>query len=316
MECVIETTALTKYYGKHAVVNQLNLKIPPGTVYGFLGRNGAGKSTTIGMLLGFIHPDSGSSKVLGEDSLSLSPAIRSRVAYLAEGHPLYGWMTIREAVALAQPFYPNWNQEFAREALDYFALSEKQKIKSLSRGQRAQVALMLAVAPDPEVLILDDPTLGLDTVVRRDLLESLIELIQRKGRTIFFSSHILNDVERVADRIGILIDGVLRADCPTETFRDSLRRFVLEFPASPPALPEIEGLISSREIGSRIEVVILRCGESQLELLHSLNPVRLEEDPMDLEDTFIEYTRGGRRKLPSFLREGNHVVGLDPKRAA
>ena len=316
MDYVIETTALTRYYGKQAVVNQLNLKIPPGTVYGFLGRNGAGKSTTIGMLLGFIHPDSGSSKVLGDNSLSLSPATRERIAYLAEGHPLYGWMTIREAVALARPFYPNWNQQFADEALDYFALSGKQKIKSLSRGQRAQVALMLAVAPDPEVLILDDPTLGLDTVVRRDLLESLIELIQRKGRTIFFSSHILNDVERVADRIGILIDGVLRADCPTEIFRDSLRRFVLEFPNTPPALPEIENLISSREIGNRVEVVILRCGDSQLEMLQSLNPDRLEEVPMDLEDTFIEYTRGGRRKLPSFLREGNHVVGFDPKRAA
>lgn len=316
MDYVIETAALTKYYGNQVVVNQLSLKVPAGTVYGFLGRNGAGKSTTIGMLLGFIHPDSGSSRVLGEDSLSLSPAVRARIAYLAEGHPLYGWMTIREAIAFVRPFFPTWNQEFVVEALDYFSLSEKQKIKNLSRGQRAQVALMLAVASDPEVLILDDPTLGLDTVVRRDFLESLIELIQREGRTIFFSSHILNDVERVADRIGILIDGVLCADCPTEVFRDSLRRFVLEFPSSPPVLPEIEGLISSREIGNRQEVVILRCGEAQMEMLQSLNPVRLEEVPMDLEDTFVEYTRGGRRKLPSFLREGNHVVGFDPKRAA
>ena len=120
------------------------------------------------------------------------------------------------------------------QILDHFELARTQKFRRLSRGQQAQVSLALAVAPDPELLMLDDPTLGLDTVVRRDFLESLIQIIQRQGRTILFSSHILGDVERVADRIGIMVGGVLRVDCRTETFRESIRKLVLEFAGTPP----------------------------------------------------------------------------------
>src|SRR3954467_10522723 len=139
-------------------------------------------------------------------------------------------MTIDDAVKFTRAFYPKWNDTLVDQVLDHFELRRRQKFRRLSRGQQAQVSLALAVAPDPELLVLDDPTLGLDTVVRRDFLESLIQIIQRQGRTILISSHILADVERVADRIGILIDGVLRVDCPTDYFKMSLRKLVLEFP--------------------------------------------------------------------------------------
>ena len=182
MDHVIETQKLTKYYGAKCVVNMLDLQIPRGCVYGFLGRNGTGKSTTIKMLLGLVHPTRGSSSLLGEDSSSLSADARRRIAYLAEGHPIYRWMTVGDAVKFTRAFYSQWNQVLLDQILDHFELPSKQKIRRLSNGQRAQVALALAVAPDPELLILDDPTIGLDTVVRRDFLESLIQIIQRKGR--------------------------------------------------------------------------------------------------------------------------------------
>src|SRR5436853_2185886 len=146
-------------------------------------------------------------------------------------------MTIDDAVKFTRAFYPRWNDTLVDQILDHFELRRGQKFRRLSRGQQAQVSLALAVAPDPELLVLDDPTLGLDTVVRRDFLESLIQIIQREGRTILISSHILADVERVADRIGIMIDGVLRVDCPTDSFQMSLRKVVLEFATEPPPFP-------------------------------------------------------------------------------
>ncbi len=137
------------------------------------------------------------------------------------------------------------------QILDHFGLSRRAKIRRLSNGQRAQVSLALAVAADPELLVLDDPTLGLDTVVRRDFLESMIQIIQRRGRTILLSSHILGDVERVADRIGIIVDGVLRVDCPTEHFKQSVRKVVLEFDREPPPLPGLPGLVGSWQVGRK-----------------------------------------------------------------
>jgi len=305
MSDAIVIEGLTKYYGPRCVVNTVSLRVPAGCVYGFLGRNGAGKSTLVKMLMGMVQPDAGSSQLLGDDSRTLTPATRSRVAYLAEGHPLYRWMTVAQAARFTQAFYApeRWHGRFLEEILDHFRISPKSKVGRLSNGQRAQVSLALALAPDPELLVLDDPTLGLDTVVRRDFLESMIHLIQRSGRTIFFSSHILADVERVADRIGILVDGVLRVDCPTDTFKAALRRVVLEFNGSVPRFPDCPGLVSQRQVGNRLELVVVNFGEQHRELAAGLGAIHVEEVEMNLEDAFIAYTRGETRPLPSFDRE-------------
>ena len=303
MPDVIVTHRLTKYYNAHCAVDGLNLRVAQGTVYGLLGRNGAGKTTAIKMLLGMAHPSYGRAEVLGEDSLHLRPETRARIAYLAEGHPLYRWMTIGQVVQFTRSFYPRWNQSLLEQILDHFELSPKRRIRRLSRGQQAQVALALAVATDPEVLILDDPTLGLDTVVRRDFLESLIQIIQRRGRTILFSSHILGDVERVADRIGILVDGVLRVDCPTDHFKESVRKVLLEFDGEPPELPPVPRLVNSRRKGRRLELVVVELNGEHRLLFDSLKPRSVEVLDFNLEDAFIEYTRGPRRSLPIFAGE-------------
>ena len=296
----ITIDGLTKHYGDARVVDSVKLRISPGCVYGLLGRNGAGKSTLIKMLLGMVQPDSGRATLLGEDIAELRPRTRAQIAYLAEGHPLYRWMSVTQAVRFTKGFYPPdvWHDRFLADVLDHFGISLKQKIGRLSNGQRAQVSLALALASDPQLLILDDPTLGLDTVVRRDFLESMIHLIQRSGRTILFSSHILGDVERVADRIGILVDGVLRVDCPTDHFKASLRRVVLEFTGSVPRFPDSPGLVSQRQIGGKLELVIVGYGDEQAELAKSLGAASVEVLEMNLEDAFIAYTRGEARPLP------------------
>ncbi|HWG43197.1 MAG TPA: ABC transporter ATP-binding protein [Gemmataceae bacterium] len=300
MDDAIRTRRLTRYYGGRKVVDNLDLRIPRGCVYGLLGRNGAGKSTTLKMITGMVQPDYGRIELLGENLETLSTKTRARIAYLAEGHPLYTGMTIRQAVAFTTSFYPNADRQLVEQILDHFALSPKAKIGRLSKGQRAQVSLALAIAPDPDLFILDDPTLGLDTNVRRDFLESMIQIIQRRGRTILFSSHVLGDVERVADRVGVMVDGVLRVDCPAEHFKRSVRKIVVEFGREPPAFAPCPGLLSDWRVGTRRELVFVGYGPQQRAAVEALNPRRVEVVELNLEDAFIEYTRGPRRSLPIF----------------
>jgi len=304
-EPAISAHRLTKYYGDKKVVDNLSFRVDHGTVYGLLGRNGAGKSTAIKMLLGMVHPDCGSASVLGNDSQQLTPATRARVAYLAEGHPFYAWMTVGDAIRFARPFYPTWNDDLLRQILDYFALGPKTKIRRLSRGQQAQVSLALALAPDPELLIMDDPTMGLDPLVRREFLESMIEIIQRRGRTIFLSTHILSDVERIADRVGVIVDGVLRVDCPTDYFKEQVRKVVLEFGKTPPEYPATTGVISNRQIGTRRELVLVGEHDLHRQAIESLGAKNVDFVELNLEEAFIEYTRGPRGHLPRL--NGNYA---------
>ena len=270
MNDAIVIERLTKYYGSRRVVDGVELRVPEGCLYGLMGRNGAGKSTLIKMLLGMVQPDAGRATLLGVDSRQLDPATRARIAYLAEGHPLYRWMSVGEAIRFTRGFYTHWNERFLSEILDHFGISWRATFGRLSNGQRAQVSLALALAPDPELLILDDPTLAIDAVVRREFMESMIHLIQRTGRTIIFSSHFLGDVERVADRVGVMVDGVLRVDCPTDRFKASLRRVVLEFLSSVPEFPACRGLVSQRQIGGKLEVIVVDYDASHEALAESL----------------------------------------------
>jgi ABC-2 type transport system ATP-binding protein len=303
MEDAIRTSRLTKYYGRHKVVDHLDLRVPPGTVYGLLGRNGAGKSTTLKMLAGIVRPDYGRAELLGEDVARLRPQTRARIAYLAEGHPLYTWMTVGETLSFSLAFYPGADRRVAEQVLDQFAQSRRIKIRRPSNGQQAQVSLALAIAPDPELLLLDDPTLGLDTNVRRDFLESMIQIIQRRGRTILFSSHVLGDVERVADRVGVMVDGVLRVDCPAEHFKRSVCKVVVELGPNTPKgqpMPSCPGLLSDWQVGDRRELVFVGYEAVQRAAVESLGPRHVEVADLNLEDAFIEYTRGPRWSLPLF----------------
>lgn len=307
MTDAIVTRQLTKHYDGKRVVNGLNLTVPKGSVYGLLGRNGAGKSTSIKMLTGMIHPDFGSAKLLGEDIVNMPPERREKIAYIAENHPLYRWMTVKGAVRFAKSFYRHWNQHLVDQILDHFEIPGSRRLARMSNGQRAQVSLAIALAPDPELLILDDPTLGLDTVVRRDFLESMIQIIHQSGRTILLSSHVLNDVDRVADRIGIMVNGVLRVDCATEHFKESIRRVMVSFDRSPPATPDFPGLVSSRQLHNQLELVVIDYDDAKRQILEAMSPAAIEVIEMNLEDAFIEYTRGPKRSLPSFTMEPLHA---------
>jgi ABC-2 type transport system ATP-binding protein len=297
-EIVLETKGLTKYYGARPALDHLDLRIRRGCICGFLGRNGAGKTTAIKMLLGLLTPTAGSSSLLGCDSTALTPAIRQRIGYVTEGHRLFRWMTIGRLEKFQKAFFPKrWDERFFADMIEYFELSRKRKIKHLSNGQRAQVSLALALAPNPELLIMDDPTLGLDAVIRRQFLEGMIELITRQGRTVLFSSHILADVERVADHIVVVDKGRLRADCSLEQFRASVRKVVLYFDNSVPADVELEGLLHCRRSERQLELTLVGVGEAEVAAwAKQAGTERFDFVEMNLEDQFIEFTAPPHRK--------------------
>ena len=296
-EIVLQAENLTKYYGKRLALDHLNLSIPKGSICGFVGRNGAGKTTAIKLLLGFLRPTVGSSSILGCNSMSLTPEIRKRAGYVTEGHRLFGSMTIKRIERFQRAFYDEtWDTKLFMSMIEYFELSLDQKIKHLSNGQRAQVSLALTLAPNPELLIMDDPTLGLDPAIRREFLSSIIELISHQGRTVLFSSHILSDVERVCDRIVVLDKGRLRANCTLEQFRSKVVKVRLVYEKSSPTEVEIDGLLHCKRNDSDLVLTLVNPDQQQID--EFAGKTRANECtcmPMNIEDQFIEFTAPPRK---------------------
>jgi len=291
-ETVLETYGLTKYYGGTLALDHMDLKIPRGCICGFVGRNAAGKTTAIKLMLGLLKPTDGSAKLLGCDSQNLTPAIRQRIGYVTEGHHLFHWMNIASLEKFQRAFFPKqWDDRFFAEMIEYFELPKNKNIKHLSHGQRAQVSLALALAPNPELLVMDDPTLGLDTAIRRQFLEGMIQLIMQQGRTVFFSSHILGDVERVSDRIVVVDKGVIRADCSLEQFREAVKKVKLSFSDCPPDQLDIEGLLHCRRSEKELELILIGTDDEKIkQWADSAAAIKYSIVKMNLEDQFIEFT--------------------------
>jgi len=203
----IAVEGLSKRFGRRLAVDSLTFEVPTGSVCGFLGCNGAGKSTAIRMMMNLLDPTAGRATLLGLDSRRDHTALMRRVGYVSESPVFYDWMNVGQLVRFTAGFYRRWNQAGVDSLLDRFSLDREQKVRHLSRGTQAQLALLLALGGDPELLILDEPATGLDVLVRRDFLESIIQLIQQDGRTVLLSSHLLHEVERVADQVVIIDQG-------------------------------------------------------------------------------------------------------------
>lgn len=292
-ERIIQTTELTKDYGSFRAVDHLNCRVRADRITGFLGRNGAGKSSTIKMLLGMIRPTSGSGTVLGYriDDPKQSIEIRRRIAYVGEDKGLYGYMTVAELIRFTRSFYRDWQPEIERRLLSEYRLPPRRKVKALSKGMRTKLALLLALSRRPTLLILDEPTEGLDPVSIEELLQTLV-CAPANGTSVFFSSHQLSEVERIADDILMIDRGVVVLDMSLEQIRENYRRISLGFSTWAPPLESILGVETMRRDGRQITIFASSNAEAIAQFGRERGAVDINVSPVNLREIFLETVQG------------------------
>jgi ABC-2 type transport system ATP-binding protein len=236
---IVEVSDLSRSYGGKVALDRVSFSATAGRVYGLVGSNGAGKTTLLKHLLGLLRATTGSVRVFGLDPVLEPVGVLGRIGYLSEERELPEWMRIDELMRYTQAYHPSWDESYARELLDTFGLDPAKKIKELSKGMRAQAGLITAVAHRPELLILDEPSSGLDVVVRRDILDAVVRTVADDGRTVLFSSHLLDEVERMSDHVTLLHQGRVALSGVLDDVRGAYHRSRVRFTEhfdQPPAL--------------------------------------------------------------------------------
>jgi ABC-2 type transport system ATP-binding protein len=292
----VEVRGLTKRFGKNIACDAVDLMIPRGSTFGLLGPNGAGKSTFIRMLMGLIPNDDGQMQILGVDADQRSVALRRRIGYVPELHYIYRWMTVREVIGFVRKLYPTWDDRLTETLLEKFELPPSKRVSSLSKGMTAKLGLILALAFHPDLLILDEPTSGLDPIIREDFIESVLRSQGHGERTVLFSSHHVDDVERVSDEIGIIVHGrmVLRGSPDGLRSRVKRLRCVLRDGKLPKFIPScrIHEKIDRREWILTVDDF----SEGLVEQVLSENDLaHVDVIELNLEEIFKDVVRGRGR---------------------
>ncbi|TWU59779.1 putative ABC transporter ATP-binding protein YbhF [Rubripirellula tenax] len=287
---VIQTERLCRYFGNRPIVRDLDMRIPAGQVTAMLGLNGAGKTTTIRILMGLLRPTRGSATVFGEDTSQMSPATRGRIGYMVEGHFLYPSMTVQQCAKFQRAGHATWDNELFHQIVDHFGIQPNSRIAEMSRGQRAGVSLALVLAPDPELLVLDDPALGLDPVSRRALNETIVEFAGDGKRTVMLSTHLLDDVERIADRVMVLVGGRLKVDTSMDDFANRVSGFAVKIETIDRGqLAAIPGLIEARKVGDWFHLSLADCDEEATAAIQRLCGDAIEPIDMTFGDGVLAY---------------------------
>lgn len=295
MESVISVKNLTQRYGRGRIIyRDLSFEVPKGSILGLLGKNGTGKTTTINILMGFLKPQSGRCAIFGEDITTMTAATRARIALLLEGHVQYSFMTISQIEKFYSRFYPRWNPAAYYELMAKLKVSPGQKISSMSNGQRSQVALGLILAQNADLLVLDDFSLGLDPGYRRLFVDYLRDYVKSENKTVFMTSHIIQDLERLVDDCIILDYGRILSHRSVDSLMKSLRRFTYTPADASEKLPEnVEGIYSPWQNRDNREFYAFLDDNDALKLLrdNGMNPVGLKSEAVpSLEDAFIGLT--------------------------
>ena len=290
-DSVIECRNLTHYYGERLIYKDLSFEVPRGRILGLLGKNGTGKTTTINILSGYLRPRAGECLIFGEDIRTMSPRTRARIALLIEGHVQYAFMTIEQIERFYSKFYPRWNRDAYYGLMEKLRVAPRQRISRMSCGQRSQVALGLILAQDAELLVLDDFSMGLDPGYRRLFVEYLREYAQSEEKTVFLTSHIIQDMEKLIDDCIVMDYGRILVQMPAGDLLGRFRRYELAI-AEGAALPEAPEFHRPTAIGGRAEFYSF---ETEAEVAARLRQAgiacdTLRSDALNLEDAFIGLT--------------------------
>jgi ABC-2 type transport system ATP-binding protein len=254
---VIETERLDLCYGRKKALNQLTLRIPRGRIHAIVGANGAGKSSLFRILLGVRSPNAGRATILGHDCTALTEHERARIGFVNEEHSLPAWLRVDELVAMQRRLYRKWDERRYRSIVDHFHVFPEQRIAAISRGERAGVNLAMALAQDPELLILDEPTLGLDVVAKRAFLEAVLNSVDEGDTTLIYCSHQMDEIERLADNLIILERGELKHMSPPDEFCERVALWVAEFSFVPPEPGTLPGVLHVQRIDGLFHYLVL-----------------------------------------------------------
>ncbi len=293
-EFIIETSQLCKSFKGQPALTGLDLLVPTGTIFGFLGRNGAGKTTTIKTLMGLLRSDSGTARVFGipVTDADRSIEIRRRIGFVTEDKELYPYMTVEQIIRFTRPFFPKWRDDLEKRYLKMFELPPKRKIPDLSKGMRSKLMLLLAISRGAELLILDEPTDGLDPAATEDVLRELVAIAASEGTTMFFSSHQLSEVELIADHIGIIDRGKMIVAGSLDDMKVHYQRLQVVFKETV-AIPArwADGVESVRQEGRVVSILASHNVDAIVEQARSLPGTAVERFPVTLKEIFLEHVR-------------------------
>jgi ABC-2 type transport system ATP-binding protein len=293
-DAVVSIDGLTRRFGEKVALDGVSLEVPPGSVYGLVGENGAGKTTLIKHVLGLLRAQRGSVRVMGLDPVREPVNVLSRVGYLSEERDLPGWMRLHELIRYMRAFYPTWDDRYAEELREKFDLDPLARVKTMSQGQRARAGLLVALAYRPDLLVLDEPSTGLDPVVRREILAAIIQTMADGGRTVVFSSHLLEEVERVSDHVAMLDRGRLVLCGRLDDVRAQHRRVTLRFDEARQRTPALEGTLVCSGHGREWTAVVGRALELIAHEAAGIGARIVEESTPSLDEIFV--ARVGRRR--------------------
>lgn len=296
MSNAIELDDLNWKAGKTFALKELTMKVPMGSIYGFLGPNGSGKTTTIRMFMGMMKPDSGAIRVLGRDVPREMPRILSRVGYVPERPHIYPALTVGESLRYHGAFFDRWDERWAAELLERLELEPAQTVSRMSKGQTGKLLLLLALAQRPERLVLDEPTDGLDPVVRRDVLTAVLDYVGETGATVLISSHLVHELERICDWVGVLDSGRLVAELPMQSFKNGIKR--IRVSGAPEVMGDMPFVLLSRTDASSLgaaETWIVRGWQDPMrQYFDGVGATLRDVIDLDLEEGFVELLRSAR----------------------
>jgi ABC-2 type transport system ATP-binding protein len=294
MSELLKVEGLSKGFGGKGVLRGVGFSLEPGKVYGLLGRNGEGKTTLIRTILGVIPRDAGVISFKGRPVAFGDADYRSGIGYIPEDPFFYGGMTVAGLLEFNGRFFPKWDAPRAAGDLARLGLDPAAKVRALSRGQKLKLGFVAALAAGPELLILDDPTSGLDVPTRRDFLREVIRELAAGGTAVLFATHLIHELERFVDHLLILHSGRIVLDEGFEKVKGQARRAVLGFDGEPPDFPDPPNVLGRRRAGKDVELVIYPWSADGERALRAAGPARLEVEPLDLEDIFTAFVGEGR----------------------
>lgn len=288
-DAIVDIRDLSRRFGSKTALDGVSLFVPRGSVFGLVGENGAGKTTLIKHILGLLRAETGTVRVFGRDPVAEPVAVLGAIGYLSEQSDLPGWMRLEELLRYTQAFYPSWDCAYAERLREQFGLDPGQRLRTFSKGQRAKAGLLAAQAHRPDLLLLDEPSSGLDPLVRRDILEAIIRTVAEEGRTVLFSSHLLEEIERVSDHIAMLQRGSIVMSGPLDEIKAQHRRVTLRFESAQAKPPAITGALSVSGLGKEW-TVICNGGRPQLpEVAAGLGARIVAEEGASLNEIFMAH---------------------------